>query len=1088
MPASGNTDTYVSSASFADDTSSNSSSPIKLTLTRSGTTSTSVTANIPRVTSASAGVAPKGAAVSSQSQSTKFLREDGSWAAPSYSTLSGISGVGTVSASGTAPLTLSASKSGTTVTISGSVAAATTSAAGIVTTASQAFGGDKTFNSTNFTIKADVIRIQNKAGDYAQAPNQPYITSLLIGDNREVTLDEYQDGALAIHSNKGIFLHTNTPIATYNAATTYNAGTVVFYNRQYYRNAAAIATPEEWTSGHWTSVGTTAGTLKTDASSFVPMLDNTSTLGTTSLKWKNVYATTFTGGLAGTASNAVTAGSAGTATTAGYATTAARAGTAGYATTAANAAAAGSAGSAGTATTAGYATTAARAGTAGYATTAARAGTAGYASNAASAAYATTAGNATDATKLPLAGGTMTGALTLNAAPTADLQAATKKYVDDSMSSVAGPMRFMGTLGTGGTTTSLASAAAGNKGYSYKVITEGTYQSQSAKVGDLIVSTGSAWIVIPSGDEPNGTVTNIATGSGLTGGPITTTGTISHATPSGASSGAKGSATSRTFIQTITTDGFGHVTGVTTASDGYTYTLPLASSTTRGGVKIGYTTDNASRNYAVQLDSEKMYVNVPWENTTYSFAAITSTLAWDTEVTIAAVGGVDIKAKLPVNPNTDTKVTQAAVITTAGNYPIILGYSTATNAITNAVNKTSTLYYNPSTKLLTVNGGGVTASTFTGGLAGTASNAVSAGSAGTATTAGYATTAANAVTANYAANAGTATTAGYATDNTKLPLAGGTMTGAVTVKGIKGTSLVDYGSTLPSSGSEGQLFFQTGADIYELPAGGTAGYALVKNSAADRDVKWALITATDRVAKAGDTMTGALKNNLIVGGNWIAGTHNGNFQATSATSAASGQYFQSWFSGKTPAGAWGVGPLSGSNDLYFSYGTDANFNSNTNTTSNIKFGSNGAVYGAVWNDYAEYRKDNPEEIQEPGRCVYELGNGLLALTTKRLERGCEIISDTFGFAIGQDENNGYNTPIASNGRVLAYPYESIEEFKTHIGWPVCSGPNGTVSIMTEEEEEKYSSRIVGIISEIPDYEEWGTGKVKVNGRIWIRVR
>ena len=64
------------------------------------------------------------------------MREDGSWAAPSYSTLSGISGVGTVSASGTAPLTLSASKSGTTVTISGSVAAATTSAAGIVTTAS----------------------------------------------------------------------------------------------------------------------------------------------------------------------------------------------------------------------------------------------------------------------------------------------------------------------------------------------------------------------------------------------------------------------------------------------------------------------------------------------------------------------------------------------------------------------------------------------------------------------------------------------------------------------------------------------------------------------------------------------------------------------------------------------------------------------------------------------------------------------------------------------------------------------------------------------------------------------------------------
>ena len=148
------------------------------------------------------------------------------------------------------------------------------------------------------------------------------------------------------------------------------------------------------------------------------------------------------------------------------------------------------------------------------------------------------------------------------------------------------------------------------------------------------------------------------------------------------------------------------------------------------------------------------------------------------------------------------------------------------------------------------------------------------------------------------------------------------------------------------------------------------------------------------------------------------------------------------------------------------------------------------VWGAVWNDYAEYRKDNAKEkdVQIPGKCVREVGDGSLALTTKRLERGCEIISDTFGFAIGQDEENGYNTPIASNGRVLAYPYESIEEFASHIGYPVCSGPDGTVSIMTDEEEEKYPSRIIGTISEIPSYEEWGTGKVKVNGRVWIRIK
>ena len=40
--------------------------------------------------------------------------------------------------------------------------------------------------------------------------------------------------------------------------------------------------------------------------------------------------------------------------------------------------------------------------------------------------------------KLPKAGGTLTGALTLSGAPTADLHAATKKYVDDSVPDITG--------------------------------------------------------------------------------------------------------------------------------------------------------------------------------------------------------------------------------------------------------------------------------------------------------------------------------------------------------------------------------------------------------------------------------------------------------------------------------------------------------------------------------------------------------------------------------------------------------------------------------------------------------------------------
>ena len=158
--------------------------------------------------------------------------------------------------------------------------------------------------------------------------------------------------------------------------------------------------------------------------------------------------------------------------------------------------------------------------------------------------------------------------------------------------------------------------------------------------------------------------------------------------------------------------------------------------------------------------------------------------------------------------------------------------------------------------------------------------------------------------------------------------------------------------------------------------------------------------------------------------------------------------------------------------------------------------SNVAFYGACWNDYAEMRNipeandsyDNSteREIKLAGRCVTEVGDDTMKLTTQRLQRGCKVISDTFGFNIG--ETDDCKTPIAVSGRALVYIYEGREEARKHIGYPVCSGPDGTVSIMTDEEEEKYPSRIIGTISSVPKYETWGSANVKVNGRIWIYVK
>lgn len=157
------------------------------------------------------------------------------------------------------------------------------------------------------------------------------------------------------------------------------------------------------------------------------------------------------------------------------------------------------------------------------------------------------------------------------------------------------------------------------------------------------------------------------------------------------------------------------------------------------------------------------------------------------------------------------------------------------------------------------------------------------------------------------------------------------------------------------------------------------------------------------------------------------------------------------------------------------------------STSAYEAGSEAPFYGAVWNDYAEYRET--KAIISPGRCIIETGKGDLVLATERLQPGAEIVSDTFGFAIGQSET--CKTPTAATGRVLAYPLEPREIFKA--GDAVCSGPGGTVSRMTREEIREWPDRIIGTVSEIPEYTVWYAGHekdtpIQVNGRIWIRIR
>ena len=136
------------------------------------------------------------------------------------------------------------------------------------------------------------------------------------------------------------------------------------------------------------------------------------------------------------------------------------------------------------------------------------------------------------------------------------------------------------------------------------------------------------------------------------------------------------------------------------------------------------------------------------------------------------------------------------------------------------------------------------------------------------------------------------------------------------------------------------------------------------------------------------------------------------------------------------------------------------------------------------NDYAEYREVRAAHLLRPGRVVTEVGDGTLKIATARLQPGCWIISDTYGFCIGGTVKA--NTPIAVMGRVLAVPFELRSQCA--IGAPVGSGPNGTVSIMTRNEVTQYPEAVIGTIAEVPDYEYWGPDNIPVNGRIWIKIK
>ena len=81
----------------------------------------------------------------------------------------------------------------------------------------------------------------------------------------------------------------------------------------------------------------------------------------------------------------------------------------------------------------------------------------------------------------------------------------TKTEIDTKFANLPNPMIFKGTLGENGTISELPAPSASNEGWTYKVITAGTYSNLDCKVGDVVVSIVTEWTLIPAGDEDSDT-------------------------------------------------------------------------------------------------------------------------------------------------------------------------------------------------------------------------------------------------------------------------------------------------------------------------------------------------------------------------------------------------------------------------------------------------------------------------------------------------------------------------------------------------------------------------------------------------------